>query len=174
MTRFSLKALVTMLFVFGSIFSCGGGGSGDSGSPPDGGNPPPPGGGRNFFAATYIQGNNSIDYRPISVNTQIGFTEVIVNTFNINGEGFSISFIRPDVVPVEINPGLSPVDPIGGALFTIGTNSFVYESGSFLITTMTNDRVAGEMDFFARSQINNSLVQVIGSFNLPRGILAFQ
>ena len=82
-----------------------------------------------------------------------------------------MSFIRPDEVPTELIPGLSPVDPIAGALFTIGINSLVFESGSFLITIMTNDRVAGELDFFAVSQTDGSQVQVIGAFDLPNGIL---
>ncbi|MDA2919728.1 hypothetical protein MYX76_09600 [Desulfobacterota bacterium AH_259_B03_O07] len=171
MTRVYFKALVSMLFVFMFVLSCGGG-SGDSrGSPPSGGQPPPTGGSKDFFVATYLQGNNTIDYEPISVTTQIGFSEVVINSFDFSGQIFKMSFIRPDDVPVEIIPGLSSVDPIGGALFTIGSDSFVYESGSFLITTMTNDRVAGELDFFARSQIDDSVVQVIGAFDLPNGIL---
>src|SRR3990167_3967461 len=163
------RAAFILLFLFAS---CSGGGSGNSGGPP-GGNPPP-GNGDNFFVATYVQGNNSIDYNPVSVTTQIGFSEVVILTFNIDGEVFNLSFLRPDQVPAEINLGLSPVDPTGGALFTIGINSYVYSTGTLFVTEMTNERVSGEFDFFAVSQLDDSVVQVIGSLSLPDGILAFQ
>ena len=163
------RAAFILLFLFAS---CSGGGSGNSGGPP-GGNPPP-GNGDNFFVATYVQGNNSIDYNPVSVTTQIGFTEVLILTFNIQGETFNMSFLRPEQVPAEINLGLSPVDPTGGAIITLGASSYVYSSGTLIVTEMTNDRVSGEFDFFAVSQLDDSVIQVIGSFSLPDGILAFQ
>lgn len=163
------RAVFILLFLF---LSCGGGGGSD-GSGGNGG-----GGGSNsgntHFSATFTQGNNSVDYTPVSINTQIGFNEVSIFTFNIQGESFDMFFERPSEVPVEINLISDPFHPKGGANITFGLNNYIYTSGTVFITQMTNERVAGDFDFFAQSQIDDSIIQVTGSFNLPDGILAGQ
>jgi hypothetical protein len=164
------RAVIILLFLF--VSCSGGGGGGDSGG--SSGSNPPPGSGNTFFVATFVQGNNSVDYSPLSVNTLIGFAQVSIFTFNIQGETFDMFFERPDEVPIEINLLEDPFAPKGGASITFGLNSFIYDSGTVFITQMTNERVAGDFDFLATSQIDGSVIQVIGSFNLPDGILAFQ
>ena len=164
------RAVLILLF----LVVCGSGGGGGDLEGPSDGNPQPPGSGNTFFIATFIQGNNSVDYSPLSINTLIGFTQVSIFTFNIQGETFDMFFERPDEVPVEINFIEDPFAPKGGASITFGLNSFIYTSGTVFITEMTNERVAGDFDFIATSQIDGSVIQVIGSFDLPDGIIVLQ
>lgn len=163
------KAVIILLFLF---VSCSGGGGSDnptSGHPPDDQNTR-----TTHFIATFVQGNNSVDYSPISVNTLIGFERVSIFTFNIQGETFDMFFDRPAEVPIEINLLEDPVAPKGGASITFGLNSYIYTSGTVFITEMTNERVAGDFDFLATSQIDDSVIQVVGSFSLPDGIIVLQ
>jgi len=164
------RAVLILLFLF---LSCGGSGGSDDGGNGGGGGD---GGGNNktHFMATFTQGDISVDYSPVSINTLIGFGEVSIFTFNIQGESFDMFFERPTEVPIEINLISDPLHPKGGANITFGLNNYVYTSGTVFITQMTNERVAGDFDFFAQSQIDDSVIHVTGSFNLPDGILAGQ
>jgi hypothetical protein len=162
------RAVILLLFLF---LSCGGGSGSDGGGNGGGG-----GGGNNqtHFTATFSQGNNSVDYSPVSVTTQIGFNQVSIFTFSINGDTFDLFFERPSEVPVEINPITNPLHPKGGASITFGGNFYVYSSGTIFVTEMTNDRVAGDFNFLMTSQLDGSVIEVNGSFDLPNGIIALQ
>ena len=163
------KVLFILLVVF---ISCGGGGGSDGGG--NGGGGGGGGDGSNHFMATFMQGNNSVDYSPISVTTQIGFDKVSIFTFNVKGSTFDMFFERPEEVPIEIDLIQDPFAPKGGASITFGGNFYVYSSGTVFVTQMTNERVTGDFDFLATSQLDGSVIEVTGSFNLPDGILAFQ
>ena len=99
MIQVYVKALVLMLFVF--VLSCSGGGGGSSDGSPGG--TPPTGGGGDFFVATVILGNNAIDFNTVSVNTQIGLSNISINALdNLTGNFFRVTFNRPSEVPTEL------------------------------------------------------------------------
>lgn len=169
MNLFKVLFIVVVLFV-----SCGGGGGSDGGGNGGGGGGGGGGNNQTHFTATFSQGNNSVDYSPVSVTTQIGFNQVSIFTFSINGDTLDLFFERPSEVPVEINPITDPLHPKGGASITFGGNFYVYSSGTIFITEMTNDRVAGDFNLLMTSQLDGSVIEVNGSFNLPNGIITLQ
>lgn len=157
------RAVFILLFLF---LSCGGGGGDDgtsNGNPPD--NQPPPQG-NEFFMASVIFGELSIDYNATNGEAGIGLTTITIHTFDQEGNSFVMSFIRPETIPAEVELGLGPLDPIGGAIISLEGDAYFYQSGTVIITFLSNDRIEGEFDFTAESVASDILVQVIGSFAL--------
>lgn len=157
------KAVLILLFLF---ISCSGGGGNDG---PGGGNPPgnqPPPQGNEFFTASVVFGELSIDYNATNGEAGIGLTSISIFTFDQEGNSFVMSFVRPESIPSEVPLGLGPLDPIGGAIISLEGDVYFYQSGTVIITFLSNERIEGEFDFTAEAVAGGIIVQVIGSFAL--------
>ncbi len=156
-----------MLFIFALAISCGGGGGGGSGGSSGGS-----GQSGDFFVATVESNNNTIEFNAVTANTQIGFSEIMINILdNLSGDFFRISIDRPDEVPAEVLVGDVFFPEFQ---FQVAGTFFASGDGSVLITELSNDRVRGDFDVLAINQLSGEQARAIGAFSLPSGVVILQ